>query len=116
LRFVALSGDFKTDLRTNPLGSVLGEVEVVLQTKPNDFLVGDELYDPHLATMDVFEMIRKLATGFVGRTFDLFRLPSTNIVDGSEGFFRSLVHQHGGGVTLIAHDSASSLLVVILNC
>src|ERR1700687_4509548 len=50
-----------------------------------------------------FVTIRKLITEFVGATFNFSRPPSTNIINGSERFFRSLVYCKGSGEILIIH-------------
>src|ERR1700676_4878366 len=55
--------------------------------------------------MDIFVPIRKLITEFVGATFNFPRPPSTNIIDGSEGFFRGLVYREGSGEILNIHGS-----------
>src|SRR5712664_2817814 len=54
--------------------------------------------------MDVFVTIRKLIAEFFGATFNFSWPPSTNIIDGSEGFFRSLIYRKGGGEILITHE------------
>ena len=53
--------------------------------------------------MDVFITIGKLIPEFVGAAFNLSGPPSTNVVDGSEGFLRSLVYRKGSGEILILH-------------
>src|SRR6266446_7061772 len=58
--------------------------------------------------MDVFVTIRKLIAEFVGATFNFSWPPSTNIIDGSEGFFRSLVYRKGSGEILIIHRFSPS--------
>src|SRR6266853_3043988 len=60
--------------------------------------------------MDVFVTIRKLIAEFVGATFNFSWPPSTNIIDGSEGFFRSLVYRKGSGEILIIHRFSPSLV------
>ena len=42
--FVASFRDFKNDFGALPLGFVFGEVEVVVQNKPHDFMAGNEFY------------------------------------------------------------------------
>src|ERR1700687_54261 len=58
--------------------------------------------------MDVFVSIRKLITEFLGAAFNLSRPPSTNVIDGSEGFFRSLVYRKGSGEIGRIHDATGS--------
>jgi hypothetical protein len=53
--------------------------------------------------MDVFVTISKLITEFFGAAFNLSLPPTTHIIDGSEGFIRSLVYQNGSGEILIIH-------------
>ena len=42
LRFIALSGDFRTDFRVLPLALVFSEIEIVVQNTPDDFFAGDD--------------------------------------------------------------------------
>ena len=72
LRFIALSGDFKTDFRALPLAFVLSEIEIVVQNMPDDFFAGDKSGYFDFATMDVFVPIRKLIAEFVGTAFNFF--------------------------------------------
>src|SRR5712692_11114486 len=58
--------------------------------------------------MDVFVPIRKLGTEFVCTTFDFSRPPFTNVIDGSESFFRSLVYRKDTGEIFIVHDAPPS--------
>src|SRR3981081_1250577 len=89
LGFVTLFGDFKSDFCAVPLALVFDKTKVAVQNKPNDFFAGNEFRYLLFGKMDVFVAIRKLVTEFVGATFNFSRPPSTNIIDGSEGFLRS---------------------------
>jgi hypothetical protein len=55
--------------------------------------------------MDVLVTIRKLIAEFAGATFNFFRPPSANIIDGGEGFLRRLVYRKGRGEILFCHES-----------
>jgi hypothetical protein len=48
------------------------KVEIVVQNKPDDLLTGDEFGYFHLATTDVFVVIRELSPEFVGSAFNFF--------------------------------------------
>src|ERR1017187_1984526 len=57
--------------------------------------------------MDVLIPIRPLITEFVGAALNISRPPSTYIIDGSEGFVRSLVYRKGSREALILLGSLS---------
>src|ERR1022692_587805 len=57
--------------------------------------------------MDVFVAIGELVTERAGTPFNFFRPPSTNIVDGVEGLFRSLVYRKSCSETGILHGLLS---------
>ena len=91
-RLVAVGGDFKHNFRVRPLGLVLGEIEVVIHNKPDDFLVGHRFYHFHRAPMRVFVVILPHIAEICGAAFDVFRPPATGVGDGGEGYFWRLVH------------------------
>ena len=95
----------KIDFCPLPLSFVFGEIEIVVQYEPRDFLPGDELGYFHLAAMNIFVMIGELSPEFVGRAFNFFRPPPTNVIDGFENFFWRLVYRKAGGEVLIFDDS-----------
>ena len=70
---------------------------------PYDFFTRNGLCYLLFGVVDVFVTLRPLIAELVGATFDVSRPPSTDIVDGSEGFFRSLVYYHGSSE--IVHGS-----------
>ena len=74
------------------LGLVLGEIEVVIHNKPDDFLVGHRFYHFHRAPMRVFVVILPHIAEICGAAFDVFRPPATGVGDGGEGYFWRLVH------------------------
>ena len=87
-RLVALLGDVKANRRAHPLGLVLNIVHVVLENHPRDLFVRATLDDPELGIVDVLDAIRELVADIGVTTFDVFAPPSTNVVDGREGFLR----------------------------
>src|SRR5580692_3580663 len=78
---------------------------------PNDFLAGNEFRDLLCGAVYILITVRKLGAGFVGVALDCSRPPSTNIVDGSEGFMRSLFYRNGSGKILCFHESPFVLSV-----
>ena len=104
-RLVAFLRDLKHDFCSLPLGMVFGELRAALQNKPNNFFLRNEFCYFQFATMEVFVAIRELAAEFVGTTFDISSPPSTNIIDGIEGFLRSLVYRKGLDIILITRQS-----------
>jgi hypothetical protein len=72
LRFVVFFRDFENNLCAFSLGFVFSEIEIVVQNKPDDLFAGDEFGYFHLATMDVFLVIRELSPEFVGSAFNFF--------------------------------------------
>jgi len=65
-RFVALHGNFKDNIGTNPFGFVFDKVEVVVQDVPHDFLVRYKFGDPECGAVNILIAVLKLSTEFVG--------------------------------------------------
>jgi hypothetical protein len=72
LRFAVFFRDFENNLCVLPLGFVFSKIEIVVQNQSNDFFAGDEFDYFHLATMDVFVVMRELSPEFVGSAFNFF--------------------------------------------
>ena len=72
LRFGIFVRDFENNFCARPLGFVFSEIEIVVQNEPDDFFAGDEFGYFHLATIDVFEVIREHSPEFVGSAFNFF--------------------------------------------
>jgi hypothetical protein len=66
--------------------------------------------------VDIFVVIRELVPEFVGGAFNFLRPPSTNILDGLEGFLRSLVYRKGRGEVLIRHDFLQFSQIAVWDC
>src|ERR1700687_5269260 len=102
LGFVALCGDFKGDFRAVPLALVFYKVQGAFHDKPDDFLARDEfryfLFAVVVRVVAIGELIAKLAGAALNSRFAC--PPSPNVVDGSEGFCRSLVYRKCGGEIL----------------
>ena len=107
-RFTTFPSNFKNNLCVLPLGSVFGEIEVVVHNKPYDSFAREELSYFHFAAMDVFVMIDELSAEFVGSTFNFLRPPATDIGDGVEDFFRALLYRKCSGEILVCHDFRSN--------
>lgn len=104
LDFFTLLGDFKDNFRAIPLDRIFDEIQVAVQDMPDDLLAGSEFCDLLFAVINVFVSISLLRAKFVGRIFNFSGPPRTNVVDGSEGLFRSLIYSKGRGQILIFHD------------
>jgi hypothetical protein len=72
LRFAVFFRDFENNLCVLALGFVFSEIKIVVQNQSNDFFAGDEFDYFHLATMDVFVVMRELSPEFVGSAFNFF--------------------------------------------
>ena len=100
--FVAFLGNFKDNVGVLPFALVFDEVEVVVYNVPHNLLAWNKLGDPDGAAVNVLVAVLEF-TELIGPAVDLFRPPSTNVIDCGESCFRGLVHQKDSGVVLIAH-------------
>jgi hypothetical protein len=62
----------------------LREIEVTIQNQPDDFLAANTFGYFRLAAMGAPVAICELGADVVGASFNFFRPPSTNIIDGFE--------------------------------
>ena len=100
-RFVARLENFKHNIGIRPLGFVLNKVKVVVQNMPDDFLAGYEFGDFEGGTVNILVLILKFSIEFIRVPLNCLLPPTPNIVDGSEGFFRTLVYCKARAVMLI---------------
>jgi hypothetical protein len=70
---------------------------------PDYSLAGYEFCDLKCAAMNILEVVIENGVKSIGVTLDFFRPPSTNIADGSDNFFRSLVDLDGRRVIIVVH-------------
>jgi hypothetical protein len=61
-RLAVFPRDLKNDLCAVPFGLVLGKIQIGIEGKPNDFLVGNDFDQFLLGIMNVLVTIRELVT------------------------------------------------------
>src|ERR1019366_9880376 len=108
-------GDVKNDVRAGPFVLVFHKAQMAVGNMPGDLLAGNEFHDLLRGAVRIFVTIRELSSQLVGGALDLSRPPSTNVVDGGEGFVRRLVHRNGCGETALLHGLFSCWLDAKLN-
>ncbi len=110
-RFTFFLGNFKTDFCASPFSFIIRKhiygaggsafknswLKIIVLDKPNDFFTGYRFNYFQGATVYVFEMIVELIIQIFCASFNFFRPPSADIVDGIKYDNRAFIYYKGPG-------------------